>query len=285
MAAVHTTDRPAGPAGQVADSAAHDLLRRAYEATYRFPVGFAGLRAALEFTRAAAETPEDAEVVLTTRGCVQVRSPRAVSVEIDTDAAGRDWLWQEIASLVGHRWPIPYGEADGRHALRLGPDDGHPLGRLVEVHDRFRSRYRVRDGQIVQITREMGKIRFSIHIQERFATADGRTLPTHFSVSYWEIGGGEGAAEAQPKQAHMGGRLTRADTYSDTYVRVAGHYLPASRRVITADDGALTIHELRLSEHTVDVGGPAAAQNGSATAARLGTEAGAGRSSTERERD
>jgi hypothetical protein len=297
-----TVDGPIPRPDQTApanDPAAHAMLRRAYEATYRYPPGFAGFRAALEFTRSDPAAPGAAHVA---RGQVQARSPQAVSVEVETDAAGRNWLWQELASIIGHRWPTPYEEADGRHGLTLGPDDGHPLGRLLQVHgDRFGSSYRVRDGQIAQIIRRFGNMRFAIHIQERVATSDGRTLPTQFTVAYWEARDAGGADDPQgaPAGRQDGGtaagaagasgagepwRLTRADTYSDHYVCVAGLYLPECRRVITADDRGLAVHEVRLSGHALlppagrgtEGGAPAPAEGAGAGEGivRRGTRAG-----------
>ncbi len=217
-----TTDAPVRN-----DQEAHALLRDAHAGAYRFPEGFAGFEAGLTFT-------QDGQ---TTTGTVRVRGPRAIELEsaegLDEVALG--WLRQELGSMAGHRWSAPYEAGDGRWTQTLGPDDGHPLGRQVLIHDDpFASSYRVRDGRIGQVNRQMGSTRFTITIQGHQTLADGRTLPAAFSVAFWD-------AEQ--------GRLTRADVYADRYATVNGVELPAARRVATASDDGLTVRELVLSDH------------------------------------
>lgn len=167
-----------------------------------------------------------------------MRSPREMALGIDADEAGLQWLNRELGSMIGHRWHAPYAEGDRRYTQTLGSDDAHPYGRLIRLHDdRFNSSYRVRDGQIAQINRQMGPMRFTIHIQDRVilpGDPTGRSLPTHFTVAYWNV---------------EGGRLVRTDIYRDRYVAIGGLHLPASRLVVTADDNGFTYREMRLTGH------------------------------------
>jgi hypothetical protein len=214
----------ASAAPPVNEPAAHALLRSAYAAAYRYPSDFGGFQAHVEVVE---DTTRSA-------GRVDVRGPRAIQLDLTDDAPGRDWLLQELASMVGHRWAMEYEQADGRFSLSLGPEEAHPLGRLVRVlDDPYHSTYRVLDGQIVQIDRQMGGMRFSICVQARTFAPDGRALPGQFSVAYWDT---------------TASRLTRADTYMDEYASVDGVYLPVRRCVVTADDTGLTTRELRLSQ-------------------------------------
>ena len=209
------------------DAQAHDVLRAAHEAGYRFPIGFGGFVAnvRLAYDGSAA------------RGRVEVASPQEIGLEIDAGEAATAWLRQELASMVGHRWPTPYEESDGRWTLTIEPEEDHPLGALVRVHDDpFGSSYRVREGRIAQVTRQMGPRRFSIIPHDHVITADGRTLPSHFSVLFWDS---------------EQGRLIRSDAYQDRYVAVDGVYLPAGRRVVSAEDGGITVRELKLSDHAL----------------------------------
>jgi hypothetical protein len=207
------------------DPAAHELLRGAHSAGYRFPMEFSGFRAVVQFT--------DGEQSAT--GKVEVRTPSQITLDLDVDEGSRQWVLQEMASIVGHRWPIPYEQQDGRYNLTLEPEDRHPLGRLIRFHDdRFSSSYRVRDQHITQVNREIGKMRFSISILEHSQAPGGKWVPTQFTVAYW---------------ATADGRLTRADSYSDRYVSVDGVELPASRRVITASDEGLIVHQMSLTDH------------------------------------
>jgi len=208
------------------DPAAHELLRGAHQVGYRFPAGFPGFRAALQFTNDQGPTP----------GTVEVNAPNQITLDLDVDEAAHSWVLQEMASIVGHRWPASYEQQDGRYSLSLEPGE-HPLGQLIRFNDdRFASAYRVRDGRLTQINRGMGKMRFTINIMEHAQVDDGRIVPTQFSVVYWDT---------------VEGRLIRADAYTDRYVPVDGVYLPALRRVIPATDDGLTVQEMVLTGHEI----------------------------------
>jgi hypothetical protein len=247
MATATAVTEPGTISGVTNDPAAHALLRAGHDTGYRFPIGFAGFAATVYFRDGAASAT----------GRVEVRSPRDLALTIDADEAGQTWLKQEIASIAGHRWPTPYEAADGRWTLTLGDDADHPLGRTVLVHgDPFGSSYRVRDGRISQVHRRMGPTRFTITILAHATTPDGRTLPSAFTVAYWEV-----AAE----------HLTRADAYNDRYLEIDGIMLPAGRRVVSFADGGQTVRELVLSDHALLTGEAVA---GAHDAERAGTRAG-----------
>ena len=215
------------------DSAAHDLLRGAHQAGYRFPEGFPGFRASLRYTNDQGRTS----------GAVEVFAPNQITLDLDADEAARQWVLQEMASIVGHRWPASYEQQDGRYNLTLEPGE-HPLGQLIRFNDdRFSSAYRVRNRSLSQINRSMGKMRFSINILEHEPVADGRIVPSQFMVTYWDTDEG---------------RLVRADAYTDSYVPVDGVFLPALRRVIMATDDGLTVQEILLTNHGILSEGSAA---------------------------
>lgn len=212
------------------DRHAHAAMREAHDAAYRLPEGFGGFTARVTYI-------EDARRV---EGTLRVSGPRAIELDLPVDEAARGWLTREIGSIAGHRWHLPYDEADGGHTLALSAADDSPLGQFVRVaNDRLDSSYRVADGGISQVNRTMGTLRFSIQIQARIMTADGRALPAHFTVFYWNT---------------EDGRLTRSDVYHDEYVAIADVYLPAARRIITADDNGISVREVRFDGHEVLAG-------------------------------
>ncbi len=205
------------------DPAAHDLLRGAQLTDYHFPDGFAGFSAEITYADATAQAV----------GAAAVRTPDDVMLEIDASQAEMEWIRRELSSMAAHRWPFEYEQGDGQLSLTFGDGDDHPLGRLIEAHtSRFALSYRVREGRIVQINRQVGDTRFSINILEHVQTADTRLLPTYFTASYWH---------------RSSGRLTRSNAYSDRFALHEGILLPASRQVITVDDNGVTVRELTLT--------------------------------------
>ncbi len=206
-----------------------ELLRQAHEAAYRLPPGFGGFAAELSCTTDAAEA----------RGTLRVSGPSALDFAFDDDVGGdlRAFAQREVASMVAHRWALTYEEGDGRFAKSFGPDAGAVAGRLVVLEgDPFSSSYVVVDGQVGQVNRTTPGGRFSIVIHARTAAPDGRFLPAHFSVFHW---------------ATDSGRLSRADSFSDSYAIVDGVALPAARRVVSATDEGLSRWELRLGNHVL----------------------------------
>ncbi len=207
------------------DPAAHDLMRVAHDRSYRYPTDFGGFEAKLTYTGPEGDAT----------GTVKVTSARSVEVTILAEETGRGWLRRELGSMVGHRWHMPYEEADGAHELALGDDDDNPLGVTIDViQDSYDSSYRVLEQEISQVNRAMGRIRFSIQIQSRDEAPDGRSLPSNFTVFYWDT---------------ENERLSRSDVYHDVYEPVGGVPLPISRQIISADDAGITTRRMALSEH------------------------------------
>jgi hypothetical protein len=194
------------------------LLRRAHDAGYRFPSGFVGFSATLR--TGAGDT---GRVTVTGRTTIEVTADGEPGDEVA-------WARDEIASIVGHRWPTSYDDGDGRWSKRV---DGETV---TILDDPFDSAYRVRDSHISEVHRTAGDSRFVISVSGRVRTGDGRHLPSHFTVFHWGT---------------TAGRLTRADHFVDEYVEVDGVHLPARRQVVSASDSGLVTRVLELSDHVV----------------------------------
>jgi hypothetical protein len=212
-----------GPAPARNDPIAHEVLRAAHLQAYRFPEGFGGFSAELTYEDPATRTV----------GAVAVRAPRDVLLELDAGPEVQAWITRELGMMAGHRWPADYEAGDGRYRLGFEGETSDPRGRLVRFYDDpMGSSYRVREGRIVQVNRQMGETRFSINVLEHVQTTDGRLLPTYFIVAYWDAAG----------------RLTHADAYTDRFAVVQGVVLPESRRVLTCADDGVTVRELTLTD-------------------------------------
>ncbi len=80
----------------------------------------------------------------------------------------------------------------------------------------------------------MGGTRFTITILDHQSATDGRTLPSLFTVTFWDV---------------ESGRLTRADAYADRYAAISSASLPVGRRVVTSSDTGQVTRELILNGH------------------------------------
>jgi hypothetical protein len=208
------------------DSNARELLHRAFDRTSRWKDDFVGFTAALIAHDNGVEHC----------GTVQVTMPRSVDVTI-AEPSLQQWAQQQLAMMAGHRAYRAFDQADGKYVLTLGPEEAHPLGRLVYIHgDGMSSRYRVRDERICQIQRSMERVKFTINIEDTITTLDDKVLTTRFTVYYF---------------APSTGQLTQVESFADDYCEVDGIVLPKARRVTFADNGEARVRELILSEHVL----------------------------------
>src|SRR5207245_1158894 len=102
------------------------------------------------------------------------------------------------------------------------------------IHDSVNSHYRVRDDRITQINRTMGPIKFTINVEDSAITADKKYLTTRYTVYYFN-----------PQD----GRLANVESFTDTHVRVGQADLPASRRIISAENGTVSVKTLTFANH------------------------------------
>jgi hypothetical protein len=203
------------------ETRADALVRTAHARAYRYPDTFEGFEARLSWRTDRASG----------RGTVVARKGPEVVV-VDDAGTELEWVTKELRSIVGHRQFTDYEAGDGRHGKALG--SAHVLGEVVELGDSLESSYRVASGEISTVTRTMGGQRFTIVIHDRRSFEDGRTLPTSFSVFYWDAGSGA---------------LTATEAYHDEVAEIDGIQLPALRRVVRADGSGLAVRELALSGH------------------------------------
>lgn len=206
------------------DPAARDLLRRAFEKTFRWPQGFKGFEADLRCEEAGRISD----------GRVTVRSAREVKVEMDHEDL-KKWAEGQIGMMAVHRSPRSFEESDGKYSLTLGEEDHHPLGRKVVIHgDGMNSFYRIQDDRISQINRSMERVKFTINVEDSLMTPDGKALTTRYAVFYFS-----------PKD----GALRQVETYSDTHAVVNGVYLPGCRQVSFNENGVVITRVLRFEHH------------------------------------
>jgi hypothetical protein len=229
MASMETYTRQSAPAVAVQDDPqARELLQRAFERTSRWSANFSGFSAALMANDNGVEH----------YGTVQVTMPRSVEVTL-AETNLQQWAEQQLAMLAGHRAYRAFDQSDGKYTLTLGPQESHPLGRLIVIHgDGMNSRYRVKDDRICQIQRAMERVKFMINIEDSMSTSDGKVLTTRFTVYYF---------------SPSTGQLTQVESFADDYTEVRGVVLPKSRRVTFAEHGEARVRELILSDHVLSI--------------------------------
>jgi len=205
------------------DPQARELLRRAFEKTARWPAGFKGFTADLTINADGKEV----------KGNVTVKPPQEVVISLD-DPDLHKWASNTIGMIAVHRGPRTFEQSDGKSVLTLEQGASHPLGRTIHIHDALKSHYRIKDDRMTQINRTMGPMKFTINIEDSAVTQDDKYLTTRYTVYYFN-----------PQDE----KLTNVESFSDTHVRVGQADLPASRRIISADNGAVAVKTMVFSNH------------------------------------
>ncbi|MBT4868061.1 MAG: DUF3386 family protein [Planctomycetaceae bacterium] len=166
-------------------------------------------------------------------GTARVDAEGDLTVESDEEA-GTEWVEDQLGSIVLHRQA-----SDGsrpKPVLRFADDDlDHPLGRLL-IFDggRFASSYRVRDGHLSVVNRNIGPMNMTITVLDNKKNAEGKFLPHSYVVQYWDA---------------KTGRLLRTETVQVRWRRVGDFDLPTEQTVTTASESGLTVRTIRLANH------------------------------------
>ena len=211
------------------DPRARALLRQAFENTARWQPNFKGFTADLTVNANGKEA----------KGTVTVKGPRDVSVSL-VDPDLQKWAENQIGMIAVHRGPRSFEESDGKYALSLGDDGTHPLGQRLDINgDGMHSFYRVKDDRITQINRKMSHpgmpaIGFTINVEDSMLTKDKKFLTTRYTVYYY---------------SPQDGKLTNVESFTDSHVRVDASDLPASRRIISYENGGIVVRSLSFANH------------------------------------
>jgi hypothetical protein len=208
------------------DPHARELLRRAFENTARWQPGFKGFTADMTVNVNGKETS----------GPVMVKGPREVSVQL-SDGDVQKWAQEQLGMIAVHRGPRSFEESDGKYTL-TAEEDGHPFGTKLNIHG-SNSFYRLKNNRITQINRKMAHpgmapFAFTINVEESAVTQDQKNLTTKYTVYYY---------------SPADGKLNNVESFTDTHVRVGASDLPATRRIISFENGQVVVKSLTFTNH------------------------------------
>jgi hypothetical protein len=218
----HTTETVAN------DPNAKALLQEAFDKTSRWGETFPGITADLILNQNGVEY----------KGTATIKSSKETEVTLAVGPEGEallTWLKNQVGMMAAHRASRSFEESDGKYAITFDKElDLHPLGRQICINgDGMNSRYRIQDGRIQQISRSMGKMRFTINIVESMTTKDNKFLTTQYVVYYFT-----------PE-----GQISNVENFTDTPVEICGVYLPGTRRIISVENGEVIVRVLAFKNH------------------------------------
>ena len=205
------------------DPRARELLRRAFDNTSRWPDGFGGFEADLSIN-------VNGNV---TKGKVTVKSSKEVEVSFPNEDL-KKWAQGQISMIATHRGPRNFDESDGKYSLSFAGEENHPQGPRIRIGDSMGSTYRIKDDRITQINRKMPYVAFTINVEDSAFTQDDKYLTTRYIVYYFS-----------PKD----GSLSNVESFSDTHVRISDADLPATRRIISYENGEMITRTINFTNH------------------------------------
>jgi len=206
------------------DPKARAMLRQAFENTAKWQTDFKGFSADISVNINGKSV----------QGTAVVKGPREVTVSLP-DADLQKWAEGQIGMIAGHRISRKFEEADGKYALTLEDDAGHPLGPKLLIHgDEMGSSYRIAGGRITQINRKMKHFAFTINVEDSAVTKEGKFLTTRYTVYYF---------------SPQDGKLANVESFTDTHTRVGNSDLPSTRRIISYENGETVVRILEFKNH------------------------------------
>lgn len=218
------TQRDPGNRESLDNGGARELLRTARDVRGLWGNEFPGFRADLEvFYKNQSH-----------HGHVTVSSGGSVQVELGESSA-KEWATSALSSLAMHSLSRDFDKTDGRYPITFGLDDHSPLGRLIELQqDPYHSSYRVRDNIIGQVSRRMGKQRFTIDVLHVAKDDRGRKTSEAFVVNTFE---------------NDSSRFVKSEAFRDEFVAIGDYRLPRVRCVIVTEQGGSWTESVMLSNH------------------------------------
>ena len=200
----------AGNRAETDQVSASELLQQARENREVFSEGFVGFRSRLNVR---------VDGILM-RGTCSFRMPDRLEVGME-DGKLPEAVEATIRSMLMHRVPSDRDAVD--EGVGYAAADADPLGRQMMLADSYRSAYRIRDRQILKVSRGFGdNSRLVLNVMETETTVSGRYLPRHvFAVRF----------------DSESGAIQEAWSYLSKFQRLGGDYLPLSRQVVRAGKG------------------------------------------------
>jgi hypothetical protein len=205
-------------------SQACDLFRAAYDNRYTWDDGFPGYAADFELEIGHdAPLGRSGDKVLKAGiylGSVQVPADltdlNGIVVSGVNDPLAAEWVVNQIKDVITHRKRADFESAHGKHEFSLdGQPDASGAVPIAVSGDAMGSHYKVKHNEVVQVSRTMGRMAFTINHLDKLDTGSG-----YVSTAYT-------AVFNNPETGEILNQLK----FSDRYVEFAGYYLMSEQVV------------------------------------------------------
>jgi Protein of unknown function (DUF3386) len=200
---------------------ARELFQTAYESRYTWDENFPGYSADVQLVQGSD--------VYTGK----IRINRDLSVEVTgvADEQVRDGIYTQLLDTVTHRQHSNFEQSHGKHEFILGEKDATGAVEILVQGDSMGSHYKIRDKEICQVSRVMGRMAVLIDTIETLDTGFGY-IPSRYDVVF-----------RNTKTDEVTGMLKMEDTYE----KVGGYYVLTKQVVQDYKDSDRTTTEFSYS--------------------------------------
>lgn len=207
------------PTTQALDAQA--LFQAAYENRYTWDEQFPGFSA--DVTLRQGDTSHQGQVTVTAN--FQVIVTGIESEEIQKE------IQRPLQEVVTHRKRNSFQASHGKNTFMVGETDATGAVEILVTGDAMGSNYRVRNNQVVYVSRVMGGMAFAIDHLAALDTGAGY-ISTHYKAIF-----------RQPES----NQVLQEVEFLDSYENVGGYFLLSQKVVHVLEQGQTTTTELTLS--------------------------------------
>lgn len=200
---------------------ARDLFRAAYENRYTWDESFPGFTADV--------TVRQGDETYT--GKVNVTTDFSVEVTDIADETVKESIYTQIRDVITHRKRNSFEQAHGKHTFETGDRDETGAIEILVSGDAMGSNYKIRDREVCQVSRVMGRMAFTIDHHESLNTGSG-----YVSTRY-------DAVFRNPQS----GEIVREMSFEDTYEPIGDYYLMTRQVIHSTAQGQQTTTQFEFS--------------------------------------
>jgi len=200
---------------------ARECFRAAYENRYTWDSQFPGYRADVSFREN--DTLHKAQIC--------IKPDFTVEVIGITDEQAQEDLYTQLRDVVTHRKRASFEDAHSKHEFSLGETDTTDAVEILVQGDAMGSNYKIRDREICQVSRVMGRIAFTIDTYESLKTDQGYIASRYDAVF----------------RSPQTDTVIRTLHFEDTYNRVGDYYLMTHQVVRSEEAGQESKMEIDFS--------------------------------------
>lgn len=205
----------------IQQTSARELFRAAYENRYTWDENFPGYSADVQI--------KQGDEVYTGK----IRINRDLSVEVTgiEDEQVRESIYTQLRDIITHRKRSAFNQSHGKNEFNFGKTDETGAVEILVKGDAMGSNYKVRETEICQVSRVMGRMAFVIDTHESLDTGIGY-IATRYDAVF-----------RNPQT----NEVTSVLKFEETYEKVGDYYVMTKQVVQQYKQGDRTTTEFNFS--------------------------------------